>query len=67
MVVVNSDDEEERKHLLSQDSSPLKIQNGENIVKDQLLSIAHWKALNKLDPVGSTVRYEMMKVCTGSV
>lgn len=37
MVVVNSDDEEERKHLLSQDSSPLKVQNGENIVKDQLL------------------------------
>ena len=22
---------------------------------------------NKLDPVGSTVRYEMMKLCTGSV
>ena len=37
MVVVNSDDEEERKHLLSQDSSPLKVQNGDNIVKNQLL------------------------------
>ena len=23
--------------------------------------------LAKLDPVGSTVRYEMMKLCTGSV
>ena len=23
--------------------------------------------LKKLDPVGSTVRYEMMKLCTGSV
>ena len=22
---------------------------------------------NRLDPVGSTVRYEMMKLCTGSV
>ena len=37
MVVVNSDDEEERKHLLSQDSSPLKVPNGETIVKNQLL------------------------------
>ena len=25
------------------------------------------KENNKLDPVGSTVRYEMMKLCTGSV
>ena len=25
------------------------------------------KSLIKLDPVGSTVRYEMMKLCTGSV
>ena len=24
------------------------------------------KAVQKLDPVGSTVRYEMMKLCTGS-
>ena len=23
--------------------------------------------VNKLDPVGSTVRYEMIKLCTGSV
>ena len=23
--------------------------------------------VSKLDPVGSTVRYEMMKLCTGSV
>ena len=26
-----------------------------------------WQKINKLDPVGSTVRYEMMKLCTGSV
>ena len=25
------------------------------------------KNKSKLDPVGSTVRYEMMKLCTGSV
>ena len=25
------------------------------------------KRLRELDPVGSTVRYEMMKLCTGSV
>ena len=25
------------------------------------------KSIRKLDPVGSTVRYEMMKLCTGSV
>ena len=25
------------------------------------------KENEKLDPVGSTVRYEMMKLCTGSV
>ena len=25
------------------------------------------KKLRQLDPVGSTVRYEMMKLCTGSV
>ena len=25
------------------------------------------EALKKLDPVGSTLRYEMMKLCTGSV
>ena len=25
------------------------------------------KSLKKIDPVGSTVRYEMMKLCTGSV
>ena len=25
------------------------------------------KQINKLDPVGSTVHYEMMKLCTGSV
>ena len=25
------------------------------------------KVTQKLDPVGSTVRYEMMKLCTGSV
>ena len=38
MVVVNSDDEEELKHLLSQDSSPLRrVQNGDNIDKNQLL------------------------------
>ena len=37
MVVVNSDDEEERKHLLSLESSPLKVQNGDNILKNQLL------------------------------
>ena len=37
MVVVNSDDEEERKHLLSQDSSPLKVPNGDNVEENQLL------------------------------
>ena len=26
-----------------------------------------WKVKVKLDPVGSTVRYKMMKLCTGSV
>ena len=26
-----------------------------------------FEILLKLDPVGSTVRYEMMKLCTGSV
>ena len=25
-----------------------------------------WKNREELDPVGSTVRYEMMKLCTGS-
>ena len=27
----------------------------------------NFKKIIKLDPVGSTVRYEMMKLCTGSV
>ena len=27
----------------------------------------NWRANMKLDPVGSAVRYEMMKLCTGSV
>ena len=26
----------------------------------------HFKTFLKLDPVGATVRYEMMKLCTGS-
>ena len=35
----------------------------ENIRKYQKIS----ENIRKLDPVGSTVRYEMMKLCTGSV
>ena len=30
-------------------------------------SFYHFGSKRKLDPVGSTVRYEMMKLCTGSV
>ena len=33
---------------------------------DEIVWKAFWK-LKKIDPVGSTVRYEMMKLCTGSV
>ena len=29
--------------------------------------VQHQDGEKKLDPVGSTVRYEMMKLCTGSV
>ena len=31
------------------------------------IMIFNFKTKKKLDPVGSTVRYEMMKLCTGSV
>ena len=31
------------------------------------LEVVDMKTKVKLDPVGSTVRYEMMKLCTGSV
>ena len=45
------------KHqLLGQIGSPVQVKYG-----------AEGKIKNKLDPVGSTVRYEMMKLCTGSV
>ena len=32
-----------------------------------LQNLSHPKQNTKLDPVGSTVRYEMMELCTGSV
>ena len=35
------------------------------IVNCQVLNA--FKSENELDPVGSTVRYEMRKLCTGSV
>ena len=36
--------------------------DGDNLVDGYVVAY-----LKKLDPVGSTVRYEMMKLCTGSV
>ena len=35
--------------------------------KKEIPEIRDWEGNEKLDPVGSTVRYEMMKLCTGSV
>ena len=35
--------------------------------KSARLHVNPFKKVSELDPVGSTVRYEMMKLCTGSV
>ena len=35
--------------------------------KKTIPKIREWEGNEKLDPVGSTVRYEMMELCTGSV
>ena len=37
------------------------------IINDRIASHKDDHGMSKLDPVGSTVRYEMMKLCTGSV
>ena len=38
-----------------------------NVARLALIASAWWQLSYKLDPVSSTVCYEMMKFCTGSV
>ena len=43
------------------------VASEDNGTKKKLARSAEMKKNKKLDPVGSTVRYEMLKLCTGSV
>ena len=51
-------------NALSQIISNLLVKESWKLSVEKLTS---QKLAYKLDPVGSTVRYEMMKLCTGSV
>ena len=37
------------------------------VQKSTMVELFGYKGFKELDPFGSTVRYEMMKLCTGSV